>query len=296
MKKLEGVFVALVTPLHDDGTIDYPIMERQLDYVISAGTTGIFVGGTNSESPYFSFEERVEIFKFVKQKCGEKMPLCVACLAQTTDDTLKLIDMMARHEPDFYAAIPPYYFAVDQDVIYSHYEKLAKNVSSLVVYNIPSTTHNPIEWETLVALARNKNIIGTKNSSSDLASFARAIYKTKQFRPDFSWIMGDDAQDAQALFTGACGVVTGLGNVNLTPYVKVCEAAKRGDIAAMNEAQHEILDLFKVMNCTGKGIPSIKAACALLGRGNARTKLESMTLNQSEIDKVAVVLKELNLN
>jgi 4-hydroxy-tetrahydrodipicolinate synthase len=112
----------------------------------------------------------------------------------------------------------------------------------------------------------------------------------------FAWIQGEDLLDGPALSIGAHGIVTGLGNVWIDPYLAMYEAFEANDSVGIHQAQQQINTLYEIIQCTGgDSIPPIKAGTMLLGRGTVQTKIPSLTLKTSEVDKVKNVLVKLGL-
>ena len=139
-----------------------------------------------------------------------------------------------------------------------------------------------------------ENICGIKDSSGDFISFTRGL--RGDIPESFSWIQGDDYLDGPSLILGAQGLVTGLGNVWIAPYVEIYKEAKRGNISRVNEFQDKIDKLYGIIRVTGgKGIPSIKAAASLLSRSKKWMLTPSLTLDDGEIELVKQVLNELEL-
>lgn len=295
-KKLEGIIPAVITPLEENGKIDFKLLEKQVSYLSSAGAHGFFVNGSTGEGPYLTIREKIEAFKLVKEVAEGRQFLCAACLQPSTSLVLEEIKAYEKLEPDFIAAVTPYYYSVSQKVIKAHYQQIAKSSHCpVIIYNIPQNTHNTIELDTILELALSHDFVGTKDSSGDFIRFARAMYR--EGRPsDFSWIQGEDLLDAPSLFVGANGLVTGLGNVWIDPYIELYREKKQGNLEKLNEVQKKINKLYKVITVTGgKIIPAIKAGAMLLGRSTHWMKIAGLTLNEHEISKVREVLVNLGL-
>ncbi len=295
-KKLEGIIPALITPLKQSGKIDFTLFEKQVAYLSSAGVHGLLVNGTTSEGAYLTPQEKIEAFKLVKEVVDDRQFLCAACLQPSTSLVLQEIQSLEKLEPDFIAAVTPYYYSVSQEVVTSHYHQLAQNASCpIIIYNIPQRTHNPIEFDTILELASSHKFAGIKDSSGDFIKFSRAINHEKQ-PVDFSWIQGDDLLDAPSLFVGADGIVTGLGNVWIEPYVELFREKQQGNLEKLNEVQKKINKLYGIIDITkGKVIPAIKAGTMLRGRSTQWLKISELTLNSLEIAKVKDILIELGL-
>ena len=294
-KKLEGVIPALILPVNEEGKIDFKLLEKQATYLISAGVNGLFINGTTGEGAWLTTDEKVEAFKVAKEMSEGKVFLCAACIQPSTEIVINEIKAFKKLEPDYIVAVTPYYYSVSQNVIIEHFKKIAQYSSiPLIIYNIPQCTHNKIELSTVLKLAQEENIAGVKDSSGDFISFTRGACTSVP--ESFSWIQGEDYLDGPAFNYGANGIVTGLGNVWIEPYIKMFQAAKARNNLRVNEMQKEIDNLYELIQVTGgKVIPAIKAAASLLGRSNKWMKISSQTLNEQEVEKVKRVLTNLNL-
>ena len=294
-KKLEGIIPALILPLEESGKINFNFLEKQVNYLSSAGVDGVFVNGTTGEGAWLTMEEKEQVFKFVKEISKGKVFLCAACLQPTTELVISEIKIYEKYEPDYLVAVTPYYYSVSQNAIIEHFKKIAYCSSvPLILYNIPQCTHNKIELNTVLELAKEKNIAGVKDSSGDFISFTRGMYAPVP--ETFSWIQGEDYLDGSALNCGANGMVTGLGNVFIEPYIRMYQAAKKGNYQKVNEMQKKINKLYEIIQVTGgKVIPAIKVGTALLGRSSKWMKTISMSLNNNEVREIEKILIDLNL-
>ena len=294
-KRLEGVIPALILPVNKEGKINFKLLEKQTTYLISEGINGIFVNGTTGEGAWLTMEEKEQVFKFVKEINKGKVFLCAACLQPTTELVIREIKIYEKYEPNYLVAVTPYYYSVSQDIIIEHFKKIARFSSvPLILYNIPQCTHNKIELSTILKLAKEENIAGVKDSSGDFISFTRGMYAPVP--ETFSWIQGEDYLDGSALNCGANGMVTGLGNVFIEPYIRMYQAAKKGNYRKVNEMQRKINKLYEIIQVTGgKTIPAIKVGTALLGRSSKWMKTISMSLNNNEARKIEKILIDFNL-
>jgi len=219
-KRLEGIIPSLILPVDEKGKINFHFLKKQINYLISAGINGLFVNGTTGEGAWLTIEEKLEVFKLVKEVNKEKIFLCTACLQPSTEMVINEVKIVEKYSPDYIVAVTPYYYSVPQEAIMEHFKKIAHYSSvPLIIYNIPQCTHNKIELNTVLELAKEENIAGIKDSSGDFISFTRGIYTS--ISKSFSWIQGEDYLDGPSFNIGADGVVTGLGNVFIEPYIRM---------------------------------------------------------------------------
>lgn len=294
-KRLEGVIPALILPINKEGKINFKFLEKQADYLASAGVDGIFINGTTGEGAWLTTEEKIQVFKTVKKVTKGNQVLCAACIQPSTEMVINEIKAFKKLEADYIVAVTPYYYSVSQNVIIEHFKKIAQYSSlPLIIYNIPQCTHNKIELSTVLKLAQEENIVGVKDSSGDFISFTRGVYTS--VTESFSWIQGEDYLDGPAFNCGANGIVTGLGNVFIEPYIQMYRETKKGNATKVNEIQIKINELYEIIQVSGgKVIPAIKTAVALLGRSTKWMKLSSLSLDDEEIRKVEKILINLGL-
>jgi 4-hydroxy-tetrahydrodipicolinate synthase len=294
-KKLEGIIPAIITPFDEKGTIDFKHLEKQTAYLAGAGVNGLFVAGTTGEGGHLTTEEKLQVYRCVKEAVREDMILCAACIQPSTRMVLEEVRAFEKWEPDFIVSVTPYYYTATQEDIKEHFREIARNAPSpLILYNIPSRTHNRIELETVCELAREENIGGVKDSTGDFIPFSRGLLM--DVSKSFPFIQGEDYLDGPSLNMGARGVVTGLGNVWVEPYVKMYRAAREGDARGVNGCQGQINGLYGIIRAAGgRGIAAMKAALSLLGRSSKWLRTASMTLSDEDVLLVKGVLEDLDL-
>lgn len=287
---LHGVIPAIITPFTETGHVDFELFDKQVEYLSSAGVQGLFVNGTTGEGAYLNSGEKRETFQHVKQITQGRQFLCAACLQPSTDMALQEIRQFEALEPDFMVTVAPYYYGVSQEAIYQHYAAIAaESPAPVIVYNIPSRTHNPIALDTIFQLAEVENIAGVKDSSGDFATFSRGVYANTD--PAFAWIQGEDYLDGPAFLVGADGIVTGLGNVWIEPYLSMYKASQAHDANGIHQAQKQINALYDIVQRVGgKTIPAIKAGALCFGRSSAHMKIPALGLNE---DQIALVRNSL---
>ncbi len=289
-KELYGVIPALITPLTKEKRRDEKLLERQIIYLKEAGVDGFFINGSTGDGVNLTIEEKIENFKMVKALAPDTLT-CIAALKPSTEQTIEEIHQFEKLEPDFVVAVTPFYCSVPQNAIVEHFKKIALSTElPLILYNIPQCTQNKIEYSTLIELSKIKNIAAIKDSSGDFSTFSRWLYMN--LNRDINLIQGEDLLDAPSLILGGNGIVTGMGNVLIEPYVAMLRAAKAKNWVQVNEMQKRINKLYEIVDAAnGKVIPAIKAGTYLLGRGSLYAKTAGLELDTEEIDRVEKVLK-----
>jgi 4-hydroxy-tetrahydrodipicolinate synthase len=292
-RKLKGVIPAIITPLNDSGKPDLRLLEKQAAYLSAAGVHGFFIGGTTAEGAYLTTGEKREIYAAVRDACAGRQFLCAACIRPSTPEVAAEMRAVADLKPDFVVAVTPYYLAMRQEDIKAHFRILAAAAPApLILYNIPGNTHNPIELETVLELAEEEKIAGIKDSSGNFIAFSRGVLKAKP--PGFSWIQGEDYLDAPSLMLGCDGIVTGLGNARIEPYVRMYAAAREADWQAVRECQQRINLLYGIIRLCGNSIAAAKAAAELAGRGSRRLRQASMSLTDGQVARIAKILEDFD--
>lgn len=292
---LHGVIPAVITPLHKDGKIHERLLEKQVAYLSNAGVHGFLVNGTTGEGPFLSREEKRRNFELVRTVSGGKQFLCLGCLQPSTDLILDEIIAFESLKPDFIVVTSPYYFKVSQKETIRHIREIAKRSPfPVIVYNIPQCTHNKIEYDAMMEISSLENVAGFKDSSGDFITFSRMMFHAK--KENFAWIMGEDYLDADSLMIGVSGIVTGLGNVWIEPYLEMYQAAQESDFLKVRKLQEKINGLYEVIRTArDRGVPAIKAATSLLGRSEKWLKAPMLPLGEEELSRVKGVLTGLDL-
>jgi len=292
-KRLHGVIPAIITPMDGQGNLDYGALEKQVSYLSAAGVQGFFIGGTTAEGAYLSSEELRSSFDVARKVSQGRQFLCLACLRPSTDAVCEEVEALSDLRPDFLVIIAPYYLSFRQSDILEHYRQVIEVTSApVIVYNIPSTTHNLIALNTVLELARDPRVAGTKDSSGDFIHFSRGVLAHSG--DSFSWIQGEDYLHGPSLMLGAHGIVTGLGNVFIEDYVEMYRASRQQDWETVRYMQQRINRLYGIIrSCDGRTIPAIKAAISVLGRCAPWMRVRSMTPSKEDLTAVNKVLDSL---
>lgn len=290
--KLRGVIPAIITPMDENGNIDRSLLRKQADYLISCGVNGLFVCGGTGEGAYLTTDEKCEVMREIKQIPAVKNGSVFTCLAAINSNTraaLAEIRTFAPLKPDFFVATAPYYHAMTQKDLIAHYEAVAQAASApIIVYNIPSTTHNYIELDTVQTLSKLPNVAGVKDSSGNFIHFSRGLFGERNH--GFSWIQGEDYLCGPAMLCGGDGMVSGLSNARAEAYVALYRAAVEGDAESVMHCQAQINNLYGIIHAVGNGNAAIKAATEYYGRGARYMRTSSQTVTSEQYASVSSVL------
>lgn len=170
--KLHGVIPAIVTPLRPNGDVDEALLRKQTEYLVSSGVNGLFVCGGTGEGAYLTTAEKKRVFEVIQETAAGRVFLCLAVINSNTRATLAELEALSICKPDFFVSTPPYYHAMTQQDILSHYAAVtAASTAPVILYNIPSTTHNTIELDTVYALSKLPNVAVSRTPPGILFRF-----------------------------------------------------------------------------------------------------------------------------
>ena len=202
MEQLTGSIVALVTPMHDDGSVDYPALRRLIDWHIEEGTDCLGVVGTTGESPTVDVEEHCEIIRVSVEQAKGRVPVMAGCGANSTKEAIELAKFAKGVGADSQLQVVPYYNKPTQEGQYQHFKAIAEAVGDLpiVLYNVPGRTVADMAHDTVLRLAQVPGIIGVKDATGNIARGAQLIAAAPE---GFHVISGDDPTTVKVLYTGS---------------------------------------------------------------------------------------------
>jgi len=294
-RKLHGVLPAVLTPLDERDGIDFQILEKQIRYLVDAGVDGLFMAGTTAEGIFLTTEQKRDVFTLAREIAGPKLTVCLVALRPSTEDVVHEMEAIASVEPDYVAAVTPLYYGASQQAIANHFRRILDAAPApFILYNIPQNTHNVISTETILELSEDDRVVGVKDSSGNFVEYTRGVLGNRS--PGFAWIQGEDLLDAPSFMLGAPGIVTGLGNVWIQPYVAMYRAAREGNTEALKEEQRRIQALARIIYAAGgEVIPAIKTATTLLGRATPYMHISGSTLGRETAKEIKHILKQMKL-
>ena len=257
-----GSMVALVTPMHVDGSVDYPALERLIEFHIENQTDAIISVGTSGESATLSHDENIEVIKQTLSFAGGRVPIIAGTGSNSTREA---IDMTARaHKAGADAAllVVPYYNKPEQAGLYLHFEAIAKAVPiPQILYNVPGRTARNMENDTTLKLADIDNIIGIKDATADMDAGQDLIDRA----PDgFSVWSGDDATTLELIRRGGKGCISVTANVAPKSMHQMCQAALDGDFATAESINEKLDPLHRTLFVEANPIP-VKYAVSRMG-------------------------------
>ena len=292
MKPLLGSTVALVTPMTEDGRIDFDALRGLIDWHIAEGTDCIGVVGTTGESPTVSMAENCELIRVAVEHAAGRVPVMAGTGANNTAEAIELGRFARQVGADCHLSVVPYYNKPSQEGIYRHFRAVAEAVDlPLVLYNVPSRTVADMQPETVLRLAQVPGIVGVKEASGDIA---RAGWLVKQAPKGFSVYSGDDSTAIALMLLGGHGNVSVTANVAPRLMHEMCMAAIEGDVRRAREIHLRLLPLHKQLFCEPSPAPT-KWALSHLGRCGPQVRLPLLPLTADGQAVVAQALRDSGL-
>lgn len=248
-----GSTVAIVTPMHRDGSISWESLERLLDFHIEAGTQGIVSVGTTGESATLSMAEHKAVIKFTVDYCRGRIPVLAGTGANNTAEAIELTRTAAQVGADMTLSVVPYYNKPTQEGIYQHFKAIAEAVDlPLMLYNVPGRTVVDMSNETVARLAEITNIIGIKDATGDISRVAAIRQKVGA---EFALYSGDDLTSCEFLLAGGQGVVSVTANVAPAQMQALCMAALAGDESGARALDAQLQPLHRDLFVESNPIP-----------------------------------------
>ncbi|MCQ2407648.1 MAG: 4-hydroxy-tetrahydrodipicolinate synthase [Oscillospiraceae bacterium] len=273
-----GAAVALVTPFHADGSVNYDELKRLIDYQIEHGTDALVIAGTTGESSTLSEEEHGKVIRFAVEVAAHRVPVIAGTGSNSTQTAIMLSQDAERDGADALLLVTPYYNKTTQRGLYQHYKMIAENTKlPIILYNVPSRTGLNIDVETAAKLAEIDNIVAIKDAVGNITYTANLIERCGDKLTVYS---GNDDQIVPMMSLGAKGVISVLSNVAPQETHDMTAAALAGDFKTAAAIQLKYLHLIHALFSETNPIP-VKEAVNQLGfaAGPCRMPLYEMAEN-----------------
>ena len=262
MKPISASIVALITPMHEDGSIDYSALRRLIDWHIEQGTDCVGVVGTTGESPTVSVEEHCEIIRVSVEQAAGRVPIMAGCGANSTKEAIELTRFAKQVGADCQLQVVPYYNKPTQEGQYQHFRTIAEAVDlPMVLYNVPGRTVADMQHDTVMRLAQIDGIIGIKEATGNIE---RAQWLIHEAPKGFSVYSGDDGTAVALMLCGGHGNVSVTANIAPKLMHEMCLAAIAGQAQQAMTIQRQLLSLHKNMFTESNPIP-VKWAAQRMG-------------------------------
>ena len=269
MAKFGGAMTALVTPMHEDESVDYEgfraVVKRQLE----GGIDGILPLGTTAETPTLTEDEEDEIIKIAfeevrafEKATGKKINIVLGAGSNCTRDAVRYCERAKKAGADAALVVTPYYNKPSNEGIYRHFEAVSKVGIPIIVYNIQGRTGKNIDTATMLRIADLPNIAGVKEASGNIGQMMDVIAQVKAAHPDFAVICGDDSLTLPLIAAGGEGVFSVVSNYTPELVSEMVHAALKGDYETARGLHYRLLPFFKAAFVDGNPT-SIKYAMSL---------------------------------
>ena len=290
-EQFAGQTVALVTPFKDDGAVDYPALEKLVEWHVAEGTDCLAPMGTTGESPTVDHEEHRKIVGAVVKRAAGKLKVMAGTGSNSTTEAMGLTRFALDAGADGALMVGPYYNKPTQEGYLRHFEAVADKVKlPIVIYNIPGRTGSNILPETIVKMGEHPNIVAVKEATGSMDQ-ASAILASSEL----TVLSGDDSLTLPLMSLGGSGVVSVVGNLVPQDVKKLVRSFAAGDFAAAQAAHYKLFALCRDMLSLATNPIPVKAAFKLLGRGNGKVRLPMTELDAAGETKLRATLTAYGL-
>ena len=292
MTPITGSIVALATPMHEDGSVDYPALRKLIDWHIAEGTDCICVVGTTGESPTVNVEEHCEIIRVSVEQAAKRVPIMAGCGANSTAEAIELTRFAKSVGADCQLQVVPYYNRPTQEGQYQHFKAIAEAVDlPMVLYNVPGRTVADMQHDTVLRLAKVPGIVGIKEATGNIE---RAQWLIRDVPASFSVYSGDDPTAVALMLCGGKGNVSVTANIAPRQMHALCMAALAGDVAQAMAIQFKLMPIHKNLFVEANPIP-LKWAMARMGLCGASMRLPLTAMSKSFEPTVEAALRDSGL-
>jgi len=286
---IKGSLVAIVTPMHPDGSLDYPGLRKLIDWHIAEGTDGIVIVGTTGESPTVSVEEHCELIKVAVEHTNKRIPIIAGTGGNSTAEAIKLTEYAKQVGADASLLVVPYYNRPTQEGMYQHFKTIAESVDlPAILYNVPGRTVADMANETIVRLAQIPGIVGVKDATGNIA---RGTDLLRLVPKSFAVYSGDDPTAMALMFCGGHGNISVTANVAPRAMHELCAAAMSGNVAKAIEINNRLIPLHQKLFVEPNPVP-VKWALQQMGRIESGIRLPLVDLASEFHGTVRAALRE----
>lgn len=286
---LKGSLVALITPMNQDGSINYEQLHDLIDWHIENGTDGIVAVGTTGESATLPVEEHLAVIEATVKHVNKRVPVIAGTGANNTVEAIALSKAAEQAGADYTLSVVPYYNKPSQEGIYQHFKAIAEASSiPMIIYNVPGRTVVSMSNDTILRLAEIPNIVGVKEASGNIGKNIELINSVPE---GFAVLSGDDPTGLPFMLCGGHGVVTVAANVAPKLFADMCRAALEGDIATARRLNEQLIPIYNTMFCEPSPAAP-KWGLSLLGKCEPHVRLPLVALTEAGQAKVRAALEK----
>jgi len=296
MFNLQGSIVALVTPMDEDGAIDWLAFEELIEWHINSGSSGLVIVGTTGESATLDVAEHVQVIENSVKTADGRIKIIAGTGANSTKEAIYLTNSAKSAGADAALLVTPYYNKPSQEGLYRHYSHIADEVHlPQILYNVPSRTGCDLLTETVLKLVPHDNVVGLKDATGNLGRLQETLSGLAKLETnDFKLYSGDDPSATQFMLKGGSGTISVTANVVPSSIVEICNQALSGNIQIATKLDLELKELNKILFIESNPIP-VKWILNRLGRIPGGLRLPLVELDNKFHNKTELILKELSL-
>ncbi len=289
MTMITGSIVAIVTPMHEDGSLDLPGLRRLVDFHVQEGTDAIVIVGTTGESPTVNVEEHCELIRVTVDQAAGRIPVIAGTGANSTAEAIELTRFAQQAGANAALSVVPYYNKPTQEGLYQHFKAIAEAVDiPVILYNVPGRTVADMANDTALRLAEVPNIVGIKDATGNMERGTDLIARAPK---GFAVYSGDDASACALILMGAQGDISVVANVAPRLMHEMCAAALAGNAIVARQLHTRLLGLHHHLFCEANPIP-VKWACHELGLIAAGLRLPLTPLSADCHERVRAAMRQ----
>lgn len=286
---ISGSIVAIVTPMHEDGSLDYPGLRKLIDWHIAEGTDSIVIVGTTGESPTVSVEEHCELIRVAVEHTAKRIPIIAGTGGNSTAEAIELTRFAKEAGADASLLVVPYYNRPTQEGLYRHFCKIVESVDiPAILYNVPGRTVADMSNETILRLAQVPGVIGVKDATGNIG---RGLDLLRLAPKSFAVYSGDDATAIALMLAGGKGNISVTANIAPRVMHQMCVAAMEGRVAEALELNNKVMPLHFKLFIEPNPVP-VKWAMAEMGLIGRGIRLPLVTLGEECHDAVRAALRD----
>mgnify|MGYP000494972007 FL=1 len=295
MQALNGSLVALVTPLHENGDVDYDALYSLIDWHIDKGTNGIVSVGTTGESATLRLQEHLDVVEATVKHVNKRLPVISGTGANSTEEAIELSKESKLIGADYALSVTPYYNKPTQKGLIAHYTKIAESADiKQILYNVPSRTVCDILPETVEILSHHNNIIGIKEALDDSSRIKTLVQISKNNNNDFLIFSGDDPTFLQSLNIGAHGVISVSANVVPETISKICKYIRNKQLEEAKTLDEKNKNLYRLLFVESNPTP-VKWILYKMGLISNSIRLPLLQLDETFHEEIMSELVKLEL-
>ncbi len=289
---IQGSLVAIVTPMHVDGSLDLPGLRKLIDWHIAEGTDGIVIVGTTGESPTVSVEEHCELIRITVEHTAKRIPIIAGTGGNSTSEAIELTRYAKEVGADASLLVVPYYNRPTQEGMYQHFKKIAESVDlPAILYNVPGRTVADMNNETILRLAAIPGIVGVKDATGNIGRGSDLIRLAPS---SFAVYSGDDPTAMALMFCGGKGNISVTANIAPRAMHDLCAAAMAGEVADAVAVNNRMLPLHNKLFVEPNPVP-LKWAMHELGLIDSGMRLPLVPLHADFHDTVRTAMRQSGL-